>query len=308
MHYKSFWHIENNHSEIISESIEMSNSDKMEIKSLYSSISLGTEKIVSQGKVPSVLHEKMAVPYMVGTFDFPIKYGYSLVGINNKGELIHVMHPHQTTCWVDEKDCFVCSELSEPVLATQLANMETVINAIWVSAIQPNQKVLVCGLGSVGVLLAETLRSYCQANVYVKEKDESKVAILAKNGFSIAEETDEFPLTFHVSATEKGLQYCIDHSAVEGKIIELSWYGNQPVELNLGGHFHYNRLQIISAQVSAIPLIKKNYEDFLTRKKLAEKLLQTIPIREYISLISFQELPEFFKQKTNTNFITVVKY
>lgn len=308
MNYKSFWHLQNNHSEIISESIEMPNSDKIEISSLYSSISLGTETIVSQGKVPPSLHEKMAVPYMVGSFNFPIKYGYSLVGTNNNGALIHVMHPHQTTCWVEEKDCFVCSEQSDPILATQLANMETVINAIWVSDVQPNQKVLVCGLGSVGVLLAETLRGYCQAVVYVKEKDEGKVAILAKNDFTIATETDEFTLSFHVSASEKGLQYCIDHAAEEGKIIELSWYGNHPIQLNLGGNFHYNRLQIISAQVSAIPLIKKNSEDFFSRKKLAEKLVHTIPIRDYISLIPFEELPDFFNHKINTNFITVVKY
>jgi threonine dehydrogenase-like Zn-dependent dehydrogenase len=308
MNYKSFWHLQNNHSEIISETIEMPNLDKIEIKSLYSSISLGTEKIVSQGKVPTILYEKMAVPYMAGSFEFPIKYGYSLVGNNHKGELIHLMHPHQTTCWVEEKDCFVCSDQSNPILTTQLANMETVINAIWVSNVQPNQKVLVCGLGSVGVLLAEALRSYCNAEVYVKEKDERKIATLAKNGFSIPDETDKFPLSFHTSASEIGLQYCIDHSTEEGKIIELSWYGNHAIQLTLGGNFHYNRLQIISAQVSNIPFIKKNSEDFFSRKKLAEKLVHSIPINKYISLITFDELPEFFNQKTNANFITVVKY
>lgn len=308
MTYKSFWHLKNNQSEIISERNEISILDKIEIKSLFSSISLGTEKIVSQGKVPPILFEKMSVPYMKGSFDFPIKYGYSLVGKNKKDELIHVMHPHQTECLVEEKDCFVCNEKSNPILVTQLANMETVINAIWVSDVKPNQKVLVCGIGSVGILLAETLRSFCKADVFIRESNMFKCKVLVENGFSIANDSDEFTLSFHVSASENGLQYCIDHSDDEGKIIELSWYGNQPININLGGNFHYKRLQIISSQVSNIPFIKKNSEDFLTRKKLAQELVHSIPILKYISLISFEELPHFFKSKTNTNFITVVEY
>jgi D-arabinose 1-dehydrogenase-like Zn-dependent alcohol dehydrogenase len=308
MNYKSFWHLKNNQSEIISETLEMSNLDKIQIESLYSSISLGTEKIVAQGKVPSSLYEKMAVPYQRGTFEFPIQYGYSLVGKNKKNQLVHLMHPHQTSCFVNEKDCFVCEKETKAVLATQLSNMETVINAIWVSKVKPKQKVLVCGLGSIGVLLAETLQKYCKALVFVKETNEYKLDFLAEKGFLIAKENQEFSLCFHVSANQNGLQYCIDHSSKEGKIIELSWYGTREISIRLGENFHYNRLQIISSQVSEIPLEKTETEDFLSRKKLAEKLLQRIPIQDYISLIAFDDLPEFFKNTPKNHFITVVKY
>jgi hypothetical protein len=116
-----------------------------------------------------------------------------------------------------------------------------------------------------------------------------------------------------VSANEKGLQYCIDHTAEEGKIIELSWYGNNPVLLQLGGNFHYKRLQIISSQVSAIPNEKKETYNFLTRKQLVEHLLRTIDYSIFISnIISFDELPLYFedirKNKPNDDFITIVKY
>jgi threonine dehydrogenase-like Zn-dependent dehydrogenase len=308
MNYKSFWHLKNNESKIISETYEMFSLDTVEIESLYSSISLGTEKIVAQGKVPSTIYKKMAVPYMRGNFDFPIQYGYSLVGKTKKNQLVHLMHPHQTKCFVNEKDCFVCEDETQPILATQLSNMETVINAIWVSKIKPNQKVLVCGVGSIGVLLAETLKNYCKAVVFVKETNDYKLDFLLEKGFSIAEENQEFHLCFHVSATQNGLQYCIDHSAKEGKIIELSWYGNNAISIRLGEKFHYNRLQIISSQVSEIPFEKAETEDFLSRKKLAEKLLQLIPIRDYISLIAFEDLPDYFKNTPKNHFITVVKY
>jgi threonine dehydrogenase-like Zn-dependent dehydrogenase len=168
--------------------------------------------------------------------------------------------------------------------------------------------VLVCGVGSIGVLLAETLKNYCKAVVFVKETNDYKLDFLLKKGFSIAEENQEFHLCFHVSATQNGLQYCIDHSAKEGKIIELSWYGNNAISIRLGEKFHYSRLQIISSQVSEIPFEKAETEDFLSRKKLAEKLLQLIPIRDYISLIAFEDLPDYFKNTPKNHFITVVKY
>lgn len=308
MNYKSFWHLNHKVSEIISDTFHSPNLDDIVVESLYSSISLGTEKIVAQGKVPKSLYKKMVVPYMKGSFDFPIQYGYSLVGKNKKNQLVHLMHPHQNICFVKEEDCFVCEEKTNPILATQLSNMETVINAIWISHVKPNQKVLVCGLGSVGVLLAETLKNFYKAEVYIKDTNEYKTKFLVQKGFLVSEKHQEFDLCFHVSANQDGLQYCIDHSAKEGKIIELSWYGTTEISIRLGENFHYNRLQIISSQVSEIPLEKIEIENFSSRKKMAEKILQQIAIQEYISLINFEEVPKFFKNTPKNHFITVVKY
>ena len=50
------------------------------VRSLYSAVSEGTERLVLAGKVPPNLHQAMRVPYMEGDFSFPVKYGYSLVG------------------------------------------------------------------------------------------------------------------------------------------------------------------------------------------------------------------------------------
>ena len=51
-----------------------------EIRTLFSAISPGTERLVSLGQIPEDLHEAMRCPYMGGSFGFPVKYGYSLVG------------------------------------------------------------------------------------------------------------------------------------------------------------------------------------------------------------------------------------
>ena len=46
------------------------------IKTLYSGISKGTEKLVSSGSISKDQYKIMQSPFQEGTFSFPIKYGY----------------------------------------------------------------------------------------------------------------------------------------------------------------------------------------------------------------------------------------
>lgn len=312
MKQKSLWHITVNESEIREENL-IPNSLCIEIEAVFSGISLGTETLVSTGKIPVSMYEKMKVPYMVGNFNFPIKYGYSLVGKTKNNELVHIMHPHQTTVLIDQSDCYFFSEKINPIVATQFSNLETIVNAIWISEVKKNDIVLVCGTGSIGILLAQTLKEYVGAEVYVKETNEIKLEKLKNFGFEIASDDMLFDISYNVSANENGLQYCIDHMVVEGKIIELSWYGNQRVQLQLGADFHYKRLQIISSQVSEIPIKKQDEFNFFTRKKLVEQLMLQIDFLPFISsVILFEALPQFFSNirnnKLQNDFITIVKY
>jgi threonine dehydrogenase-like Zn-dependent dehydrogenase len=56
----------------------------------------------------------------------------------------------------------------------------------------------------------------------------------------------------NVSSSPTGLQLAIDTLAVEGTLIEASWYGSKKAELELGGSFHRKRLTMRSSQVSTI--------------------------------------------------------
>lgn len=315
MKAKAFWHNDKNTSEIKIEQLNFSNINQaVTMHARYSSISIGTEKLVANGEIPLDLYTKMKVNYMGGGFDFPIKYGYSLVGETDDHRWAHVMHPHQDQIIVNDDDCYFFSQEDiDPVAATQFSNLETVINAIWTSKVKQTDIVLVCGTGSVGILLAQTIKKYIGATVFVQEINPLKKEKLKHFGFDLCANNLDYDITFNVSANQKGLQYCIDHTVEEGKIIELSWYGNNPVLLQLGGNFHYKRLQIISSQVSSIPYEKKEVYNFLTRKQLVEHLLKTIDYKIFISnTILFDELPLYFdqirKNKPNEDFITIVKY
>lgn len=312
MEARALWHIGDTRSEILSENLSLP-TDYLAVKSAYSSISLGTEKLVATGKVPSALHTIMQVPYQSGNFAFPTKYGYSIVGQTEDSRWLHALHPHQDYLAIAHADAYFFSATIDPKVATQLSNLETVINAIWVSKVTEKHTVLVCGLGSVGILLAQTLKEYIGAKVWVLETNSAKKTALQDWGFNCCNGQKEYDICFNVSASADGLQYCIEHTATEGKIMELSWYGNQSIMLKLGTHFHYKRLQLISVQVSEIPIEYRDRHNYLSRKQLAEKIMQQISFASFITrIIPFDSLPDFFEEvrsdKTNNDFITLVKY
>jgi hypothetical protein len=57
---------------------------------------------------------------------------------------------------------------------------------------------------------------------------------------------------FHTSVTQAGLDTAIACAGVEATIVELSWFGEKPVSIGLGGAFHSRRLKIVSSQVGQV--------------------------------------------------------
>lgn len=299
---KQLWHVSETKSELRDVVLETStNTDLVLVKSLYSNISIGTEKMVANGEIPEDIWAKMQVPYQLGNFDLPISYGYSLI-VELEQKNYHLMHPHHSQCLVHKNSLTRIPEELSPKIATQISNMETVINAIWESEPQEQDVILVCGFGSIGSLLATTLSKEYGLQVFVHEINPKKKEMAEKLGFQTSNSPREYSICYNTTANASALQYCIDHSREEGQIFELSWYGNRKVSLDLGGVFHTNRIQIKGVQVSKIPFPKAPKENFQTRKKWAMELL--IKHQKYYSLlvtnmVSIDNSPQFFKQLRN---------
>ena len=56
------------------------NSKTVLVKTLYSGISKGTERLVASGNISKDQFDIMKSPFQEGSFSFPIKYGYINVG------------------------------------------------------------------------------------------------------------------------------------------------------------------------------------------------------------------------------------
>ena len=62
----------------------------------------------------------------------------------------------------------------------------------------------------------------------------------------------ENDIVIHTSVTAAGLNTAIGLAGMEGTVVELSWYGDKPVTVDLGGPFHSRRLKLVSSQVGQV--------------------------------------------------------
>lgn len=272
------------------------------VKALYSLISTGTERLVARGQVPYALYASMKVPYMEGEFSFPVKYGYSLVGEVQEGpeeilgKKVHLLHPHQDFCRVEAHELTVLPDEVPPVRATLASNMETALNAVWDSGVSVGDRVLVVGFGVIGSLTARLLNSIAGVEVCVYDLDLKRSELARQMGFhSVDRMRYDFDLAFHCSSSSEGLQSCVDHVGFEGRVVELSWYGEQSVMLQLGGSFHQQRKQIISSQVSSIPTHHRARWDYARRKALVMELLKNPDYDQHLGeTVEFGKVPALF--------------
>ena len=77
-------------------------------------------------------------------------------------------------------------------------------------------------------------------------------------------------LVFHASGTGEGLDLALSLCAFEATVIELSWFGDKPVSVSLGGAFHSQRLTVKASQVGSVA--PSHRADYDYRRRLTEAL------------------------------------
>jgi threonine dehydrogenase-like Zn-dependent dehydrogenase len=108
-----------------------------------------------------------------------------------------------------------------------------------------------------------------------------------------ADAPDERDLVVHASGTSAGLQTSLDLLAADGVVTDLSWYGDAPVELRLGGRFHSARLGVRASQVGEIAEARRGRRTHADRMALALRLLADPAFDALLTGESeFDELPE----------------
>lgn len=252
------------------------------VRTLWSAISRGTERLVFDGRVPASEHERMCAPFQEGAFPFPVKYGYCAVGrveagpAEMLGKSVFCLHPHQDWFVAPADRLTIVPDAIPARRAVLAANMETALNAHWDAGSGPADRIVVVGGGVLGLLVAWLAARLPGAEVTLVDIDASR-AILAKAlGFAFALPSDaprDADLVFHASACGEGLATAIDVAGFEARIVELSWYGEGTVHAPLGGAFHARRLQLISSQVGQIAPSRRPRFDFARRSRAAMALL-----------------------------------
>jgi len=206
------------------------------VRTLHSGISRGTETLVFRGGVPASQYVAMRAPFQEGDFPGPVKYGYLSVGIVEQGppelhgRTVFCLYPHQTTYVVPATAVTVVPPGVPSVRAVLAGTVETAVNALWDAAPLIGDRITVVGAGMVGCCVARLLARFPGVQVTLVDIDAARADVASALGVDFALPADAAggrDLVVHTSATSAGLQLSLSLLAVEGTVIDLSWYGEQ---------------------------------------------------------------------------------
>jgi threonine dehydrogenase-like Zn-dependent dehydrogenase len=299
---QAFWLREPGYGEIRPVGLPEPGPGDVVVRTVRSGISRGTETLVFRGAVPADQRTRMRAPFQEGDFPGPVKYGYLNVGAVEegpaelRGRTVFCLYPHQTAYVVPAGAVCVVPEDVPPARAVLAGTVETAVNALWDAAPAVGDRVAVVGGGMVGCCVARLLQGYPGTQVTLVDVDPGRADVASALGVDFAlpdDAPDGLDLVVHTSATSAGLQRSLDLLAVEGAVVDLSWYGDTEVRLSLGGAFHARRLAIRSSQVGSVSPARASRRTAADRLALALDLLSDPAFDSLLTGESrFDELPE----------------
>jgi hypothetical protein len=258
---QALWYVGPGCAKIREEKLAPLGPGEVRVRTLFGTLSRGTEAIVLGGRVPEGEFERMRAPFMGGNFPFPVKYGYSTVGrveagpANLIGRNVFVLHPHQSLFNVPSSAAAALPDGVAPERAVLAANMETALNAVWDAAPTPAGRVAVVGAGVVGALVAYLCVRLAGAEVTLIDINPARADLARKLGVNFAtpdKASIDCDLVIHASGTAAGLATALSLAGFEATVLELSWYGDAQVPVPLGAAFHSRRLKLVSSQVGHV--------------------------------------------------------
>jgi NADPH:quinone reductase-like Zn-dependent oxidoreductase len=290
------------------------------VRTQWSAISRGTERLVSAGRVPESEHARMRAPLQEGEFPFPVKYGYCCTGRVEEGppgllgRTVFALHPHQDVFVAPPGFVSLVPDTVPARRAVLAANMETALNAIWDSGAGPADRVVVIGGGVVGLLIAWLSARLPGADVTLVDPDSGRRDIAAALGIAWRESGPpaDADVVFHASATAAGLATAIDCAGREATVVEASWYGEGAVPAPLGGAFHSRRLRLISSQVGEVSPSRRPRWTHARRLQAALALLSDPALDILLTEeVAFSDLPQAIPRILAAGapgLVTVIRY
>lgn len=281
MNAVAIFHTEPEKSELREIRLQAPNDEQVLIQSIASAISPGTESLIYRGHMPQGIPKDSVIASLDAEFDYPFRYGYALAGTIIEhgakvdpvwlGRKVFVFHAHQSKLVVPIRDCLAIPDYVSVDNALFLPNMESALNFVMDANPVFGSRVMVFGLGVVGLLTCMLLARLPLARLIAAEPlcqrrkrgmesglstiidplDESQWKSLLNELFD-GQGADGVDIAFELSGNMDALNQAIEATGFSGTIVSGSWYGTQTTALNLGSHFHRRRINILSSQVSTL--------------------------------------------------------
>lgn len=265
---------------VLEENVPRPSANEVLVRTVCSAISPGTEMLVYRGQWPENVPVDDTIAALSGKFHYPLKYGYSAVGrVEAVGSDVprdwldhHVFafNPHESHFLAVPDQLIPVTASISPEEAAFLPNMETAVSFVMDGRPVIGEQVAVFGQGVVGLLTTALLAQFplkhlTTLDVHSLRRDKSLElgahAVLDPSAADAVtrlleglreKEHSGVDLAYEVSGNPAALEQAIHVTGFSGRIVVGSWYGGKRANLDLGGHFHRGRMQIISSQVSRL--------------------------------------------------------
>jgi threonine dehydrogenase-like Zn-dependent dehydrogenase len=246
-----------------------------------SAISAGTEMLVFKGLFPEHMVVDASIPSLNGRFQYPLAYGYSCVGEVDAvggsidpgwiGRRVFAFHPHESHFVASPEDLLPLPPGVTMEDAVFLPGMETAVNLVMDGRPLVGERVMVWGLGVIGLLTTAVLARYPLAiltgvdRVALRRKtaqDLGALLVLAgteQDGETVLDAAfhgspgdGKADLIFELTGNPRALNGALFWCGFDTRIVIGSWYGTKSAPIDLGGRFHRDRVRISASQVSTI--------------------------------------------------------
>ena len=313
---RAFWVTAPGAGEIREEELVIPAAGEVLVRATHSGVSRGTEALVFAGRVPESEFERMRCPFQAGVFPAPVKYGYANVGVAEAGTFagraVFCLYPHQSAYVVPESALLPVPEGVPPERAVLAANLETALNAVWDAEVRAGDRVSVVGAGVVGCLVAYLVAQIPGTEVELVDVLPARLGIAQALGARFASPGGaerERDLVFHATGRPEGAVLALSLAAPEATILELSWFGDEPVPLPLGRDFHVRRLTLRSSQVGTVSPRARRRFTHRTRLELALSLLTDARLERLIDgETTLDALPATMQRLASGGLCTRVRY
>ena len=320
--------------EIITEAIPAIGPGEVRVRTQYSAISPGTERLIYSGQVPNTLLADASIEALKGEdLSFPLSYGYACVGrVEEVGtEVSEEWHDASVFAFQPHVSHFVTSPESlirvpssvDLQDAVMIPSVETAVNLVMDGRPMIGEVAIVFGQGVVGLLTARLLANYPVGGLLTVDPVASRRACSEAMGatsvpsVSELEQIDGFggesrrgppphtapdgaDLVYELTGQPDVLNDAIRSTGFAGRIVVGSWYGTKTAPIDLGGRFHRSRMQIISSQVSTIdPSLRGRWTKDRRMSVVLDHLPDLRPSQLITDRIAVEDAPHAYEQLTS---------
>lgn len=300
---------------LIAEPVPAPTGDEVCIQTRCTLISAGTERLVLNGNVDPRLRDTTEDGT---TFSYPRSYGYCTAGTViatgpdaslSSGTRVFGFLPHATHHTVSESAVYELPDTLSSSDAPFIPNVETAFGIVWDAEVGLGSRVMLIGAGTVGLLVARLLHDIPALDLTVVDRMPVLQRIAGYLPHARLYTPDQLTDAAWPNASPGGpdaiiecsgqpamLQKAMDRAGQETRVVVGSWYGTKPVNLNLGGAFHRNRLTLAATPVTTLPAHRKTRWSKERQLRTAMRLTARLtPSQVHVRYVDFREAPSVYE-------------